>query len=77
MDLTSTIEVPAIVVMLLCILAFIGTGALSRMFMPKIIIYAVIEPNDGHVVAYSPIKERAESLVHGNRMLITLKGTVL
>ena len=35
MNLAATMEVPAVIVMLMSVLSYIGLGTISRWFMPK------------------------------------------
>jgi len=70
----AMVEVPAISLLVTCLFAFAGIGAVSRAFKPKVRRWAVIEPSDNHIVAIHKDKELAESLVHEKRYLIELVG---
>ena len=76
MNWTATVEIPALVMVVICLFAFVGVGAVSRMFMPKIRRWAVVEPSDGHVVAIHARKDYAEGLVHGRRQLVEMVGVL-
>lgn len=76
MNWTATVEISALGLMALCVLAFVGLGAISRMFMPKVRLWAVIEPSDGHIVATHRKKDYAQELIHGNRYLVEMTGTL-
>jgi hypothetical protein len=73
-DVHATIEINALVLFLVCVLAYVGLGVISRMFMPKLRYWAVVEPSDNHVVAIHRNKEYAETLVSGNRYLVEMVG---
>lgn len=74
MSWTATVEVPVLAMLAICFFAFVGIGAVSRMFMPKIRRFAVVEPSDGHIVAIHAKKDFAESLVHGKRYIVEMVG---
>lgn len=76
MNWTATIEIPALALLVLCVLAFLGISAISRAFMPKITRWAVVEPSDGHVVAMHRDKDMAQDLIHGQRYLVKLTGVL-
>ena len=74
MNLYATVEINAVVLLLLCVLAYMGLGVISRMFMPKIKYYAVLDPDDDQVVYLHGKRENAESVLNGKRYLVELEG---
>lgn len=68
--LEATIEINACALSLLGLLAYLGTGVLCRVFIPRIKLYAVIEPSDNHVVAAHHDKDYARGLCHENRYIV-------
>ncbi|MHC1696878.1 MAG: hypothetical protein AB9919_02190 [Geobacteraceae bacterium] len=74
MNLYATVEINVFVLLLLCVLAYIGLGMISRMFMPKIRYWAVVDPDDYQVVYLHGKRENAESVLNGKRYLVELEG---